>query len=118
MMDEHPNSFNECVKKDIYHRDIIEIRKCLERVEGEIGKKSQEMQKEINYKASNNQKLIIWVAGISLGISAYLFTMISDLTIKVNDHIAELWHDGANEVITKNSEHIVSLMCKVFGALC
>jgi len=114
----HPKDFRECVKKDIYERDHKEIIKDIEEIHKAMGRKKDEMQKEINYKSSNNQKLIIWVGAISLGVSGYLFTQVEAVRNTLTDHQLLLSHEGAKELLIMVNTHINSLMCEVFGAMC
>ncbi len=115
---DHPKGLSECVKKEVYERDHAEVIKDIEEIHKAMDRKKEELQKEINYKSGNNQKLIIWVGGVTLAVSAYLFTQLETLRGLFNEHAQLLWHDGARELLTVANDNIKSLMCEVFGALC
>ena len=116
--DDHPKGFKECVRKDVYERDHNELIKDIEEIRKAMDRKKDELQKEINYKSSNNQKLIIWVGAVSLVVSGYLFAVLEDMRKTVTDHIQQLGHDGLLEMFEHLNISITSLMCEVFGALC
>jgi len=125
----HPTDFSDCVSRDVYERDLKEMMKALETLKEEhckdrdtmydvMSSKKEELQKEINYKSKSNRQLIIWASGVSIGISAYLFAQINMIGAQLTAHTQLLWHEGAHELLQINSERIVSLMCKVYGAMC
>ncbi len=115
---DHPKGLSECMKKDVYERDHAEIIKDIEEIHKAMDRKKDEMQKEINYKSSNNQKLIIWVGAVSLAVSGYLFMQVESVRGSLAEHQQLLSHEGARELLVTANVHIHSLMCKVFGAMC
>ncbi len=115
---DHPKGLSECVKKEVYERDHAEVIKDIEEIHKAMDRKKDELQKEINYKSSNNQKLIIWVGAVTLAVSGYLFAQLENMRMIVNDHVQQLGHDGLLEMFEHSSASITSLMCEVFGALC
>ncbi len=115
---DHPKGLSECMKKDVYERDHAEIIKDIEEIRKTMDRKKDEVQKEINYKSSNNQKLIIWVGAISLAISGYLFMQVEAVRSSLTEHQQLLSHEGARELLSMVNIHISSLMCEVFGAMC
>lgn len=116
--DEHPKGLKDCVRKDVYDRDHNELMKDIEEIRKAMDRKKDEMQKEINYKSSNNQKLIIWVGAVSLAVSGYLFMQVEAVRSTLVEHQQLLSHAGARELLTMANVHIHSLMCEVFGAMC
>lgn len=111
----HPKEFSECIKKDLYDRDLKELKKDIDEIYRTITRKQKEMQHEVNYKCSNNQKLCIWIGGISLAISGYLFTQVENVRIALTSHSEKLWHAGSYELLKVANQDIMSLMCKTFG---
>jgi len=114
----HPKDLSECVKSDVYERDHAEVIKDIKEIHEAMNRKKEELQKEINYKSSNNQKLIIWVGAVSLAVSGYLFAQLETMRTTLGNHVKQLSHEGIMEMLEHANANITSLMCEVFGALC
>jgi phenylalanyl-tRNA synthetase alpha subunit len=118
MMNEHPSNLSECVKKDVYDRDLQETKKCIEELKNKLKEQRIEIQKEIDYKNNTMRYLVTGGLSVALGINAYLFTQINEIRNIITDHIQILGHMGMDQRVANVEEMVTSIMCKVFGSLC